>query len=125
MTRERIYKVPVISRASGHKTSYTVSIGPGLLERLSEIVMFEKFSSVGLIVDETVKELWLEQAIDGVCRPVTVFAIPQGEEQKSIEMIQLLWREFSAAKLDRASIILCLGGGVAVSYTHLTLPTKA
>jgi 3-dehydroquinate synthase len=65
-----------------------------------------------LIVDETVKELWLEQAIDGVCRPVTVFAIPQGEEQKSIEMTQLLWREFSAAKLDRASIILCLGGGV-------------
>lgn len=112
MTTDRIYKVPVVSSIGGHRSSYTVSIGPGLLDRLSEIIMFEKFSSVGLIVDERVKDLWLEPAIDSVCRPVTVFAIPQGEDQKSIEMIQLLWREFSSSKLDRSSIILCLGGGV-------------
>jgi 3-dehydroquinate synthase len=112
MSSDRIYKVPVISNSNGYRSSYTVTIGAGLLGRLSELIMFEKFSSVGLIVDETVKDLWLEPVIDSVCRPVTVFAIPQGEDQKSIEMTQLLWREFSATKLDRASIILCLGGGV-------------
>jgi len=123
MVNDRIYKVPVISHANGHKSSYTVSIGSGLLERLSEIIMFEKFSSVGLIVDEVVKELWLEQAIDGICRPVTVFAIPQGEEQKSIDMIQLLWREFSGAKLDRSSVILALGGGVVTDLAGFAAAT--
>jgi 3-dehydroquinate synthase len=43
---------------------------------------------------------------------VTVCTVPPGEESKSVERAQELWREFARARLDRGSGILALGGGV-------------
>ena len=56
-------------------------------------------------------------------------ATPGGENSKmNNQIIEEMWNSFNNDDLDRRSYVLAIGGGAAldsaVSYTHLTLPTK-
>ncbi len=44
--------------------------------------------------------------------PVTPIKVPPGEEQKSLDALSLLYDELAAARADRHTIVLAMGGGV-------------
>jgi len=52
------------------------------------------------------------QALASVGLDVHRQAIPAGEEHKTIDTIQTLWRAFLDARMERGDIVIALGGGV-------------
>lgn len=66
------------------------------------------------------------QSLEAAAIRVTLLTIPAGESSKCVEQADWLWNELAAAKTDRKSAVIALGGGVvgdlagfiAASYTR-------
>lgn len=96
--------------------SYDIYIGPGIMERLSELAGRQKFSRKALLItDEHVDSLYgskvlaiLQQA--GFQAEIAV--VEAGEDSKSAETAMKLYTAAITQGLDRKSPIVALGGGV-------------
>lgn len=96
--------------------SYEVRVGSGLLPKVGRWLKEMGFSGKAVIIaDTTVKGLYAEVLKKGLAAAgfnVTVLEIPPGEEQKTLKSAGRLYSALSAARAERTTPILALGGGV-------------
>ncbi|MDO8880747.1 MAG: 3-dehydroquinate synthase [Coriobacteriia bacterium] len=106
---------------------YDILIGAGLLAdvgaRVAETVAA---TSAALVTDETVWSLFgpgVKASLEGAGIRVSEHVVPAGEESKSWERAGDLLEQFAAAGLDRASVVVALGGGVVGDLAGLCAAT--
>ncbi len=95
--------------------SYCIHIGPDILNGLAEAVKGFRFSRVSLISNPTVYSLYggaLLNLLKESGPDVSVVLIPDGEGYKDLFWAYYIYGELLKRKLDRASAVIALGGGV-------------
>lgn len=93
---------------------YPIHVGPGLLARLPELVVPHLAGTqVAIVTNSTVGALYLERVRAGLDRyaPLVV-TLPDGEQYKTLEVLNRIFDALLAARCDRQTTILALGGGV-------------
>jgi len=65
-----------------------------------------------IVTDNNVKELYLDSFLDVVSKDKGVFVMSPGESYKSFDTVSEIYRAFSAAEVDRKTVVIALGGGV-------------
>jgi 3-dehydroquinate synthase len=105
----RVVSVPLRDR------SYPIHIGEGLFESLGAYLQLRPGTRIALVTNPTVRALYgpvVEQALASAGGSVTIVEIPDGESHKTLETWASIHDRLLAAKLDRRSILIALGGGV-------------
>ena len=107
---------PVLIDVALAGRSYSIVIGRGQLASLGQrIAALRPRAKVAIVTDETVAEHHLaatESALGGVGIRSTSRVVPAGERSKSFAMLEDLCEALIGARLERADIVLALGGGV-------------
>jgi len=97
-------------------TSYEIHTGSGILRQSGHQLRKQGFSGkLTVVTNPTVKELYgeaLEQSLLSAGFMATFLAVPDGEEQKSLEVAGKLYLELAGRHAERSTPILALGGGV-------------
>ncbi len=95
--------------------SYPIHIGPGLLSKAELILPHIKQKKVVVVSNETVAPLYLSRlcatlADGGV--DVLPIVLPDGEQFKTWESLNLIFDALLQARCERNTILIALGGGV-------------
>jgi len=103
-------------RVSGMGTAYDVRVVQDGLDALGSMLRARGLEGpLALVSDSQVAPLYAERveaALKAAGYAVQRVVIPAGEEHKTLETVSHLWEAFLAARLDRRSTVLALGGGV-------------
>jgi 3-dehydroquinate synthase len=93
--------------------SYPIHIGPGLLTRPELLTDHIAGRRVAIVSNETVAPLYLDKIRPALARfqPVEVI-LPDGEKYKTLEVLNRVYDALLAARCDRQTTIVALGGGV-------------
>jgi 3-dehydroquinate synthase len=95
--------------------SYPILIGSGLLAAVDQIQPVLRSPRIALVSNTTVAPLYLER-LDGAMEKagvgVTPIILPDGEVHKNWESLNLIYDSLLAARCDRSTAIVALGGGV-------------
>lgn len=106
----RVVKVPLGGR------SYVIQIGNGLLPRLGDACRKLRLGCrCAIISDTNVARLYAPRALASLKRAgidATLVTVPAGETAKSLASVQRCYDQLAAARLERSSFIVALGGGV-------------
>jgi len=96
--------------------SYDILLGPGLLADLGRHLRTRGLKGpVAVVTNTTVGPLYGERAEQSLRRagyPTALITIPDGEVHKTPETVRRLYDRFVAARLERHSTVVALGGGV-------------
>ena len=95
--------------------SYPILIGGGLLSRADLILPFLRTPRVALVSNSTVAPLYQDSLAGGLEKVgvgVTPITLPDGEAYKTWESLNLIYDALLAARCDRGTTIIALGGGV-------------
>lgn len=93
--------------------SYPILIGRGLLAEPGALQPWIDGDSVLIVTNETIAPLYLEQACASVAPTrVATCVLPDGERYKNLETLNRVFDEALRERLDRATTIIALGGGV-------------
>lgn len=96
--------------------SYPIFLGNGLLERVGEFLRAHNFASrCAVVTNPTVRALYAQRVLESLRAQnfsPTLIEIPDGEQYKTLDTVRDLYDHFIAAKLERRSPIIALGGGV-------------
>lgn len=94
---------------------YAIHLGRDLLEHIGDLLKpFALAQTCALVTNPTVRALYGARVVDALERDgfqPTVIEIPDGEQYKNLDTVRDLYDQFIAAKLERRSAILALGGG--------------
>lgn len=98
--------------------SYPIFIGNQLISRADLFLPYLAGRQVAIVTNETVAPLYLEtvQAALQGCECISV-VLPDGEEYKTWETLQLIFDGLLAARHTRKTTIVALGGGVVGDMT--------
>ncbi|MEN4010772.1 MAG: 3-dehydroquinate synthase [Bellilinea sp.] len=103
-------------RVSGMGQPYDVRINPAGLDFLpAHLKRLECSGKVGLVCDENLVRRFaprVERSLRNAGLSVHCFTFAAGEHNKTLATVSRLWQEFVLAGLERASLIVSLGGGV-------------
>jgi 3-dehydroquinate synthase len=93
--------------------SYPIYIGAGLLDRPELLSRHILGTRVAIVTNETVAPLYLARLRAHVVslKPVEV-VLPDGEQYKSLEVLSRIFDALLAARCDRRTTLIALGGGV-------------
>jgi len=100
--------------------SYPIHIGPGLLERGDLLLPHLPGRRAAVITNMTVGPLYLERlrgALESRGMAVVPVVLPDGEQYKIWETLNTIFDALLAARCDRATTLLALGGGVIGDLT--------
>jgi len=107
--------------------SYDIYIGSGLLMQTGHWLKENGFAGrLVIITNPIVKRLYgnaLKQSLAKEGFKVTVLQVPDGEEQKSLEVAGRLYNELTDFYCERTTPILALGGGVIGDLTGFVAAT--
>ncbi|MFZ5464542.1 MAG: 3-dehydroquinate synthase [Pseudomonadota bacterium] len=95
--------------------SYPIYIGSGLLGRAELLVDKLKTPRVAVVTNETVARYYLQtltDALHGAGVTVTPVVLPDGEEYKNWQTLNLIFDALLASRCDRSTTVVALGGGV-------------
>jgi 3-dehydroquinate synthase len=96
--------------------SYKIVIGQELLPQAATLLSrrFEQSSHAVLIADANVKPLVsrVTTSLQQAGWRTSSFGVPSGESSKSVDELARLWAEMLAARTDRGSVVIAVGGGV-------------
>ena len=95
--------------------SYPILIGGELLSRADLILPYLRTSRVALVSNVTVAPLYLDALAKGMAKVgvgVTPIILPDGEEHKNWESLNLIYDALLANRCDRGTTVVALGGGV-------------
>jgi 3-dehydroquinate synthase len=105
----------VVNVALGER-SYDIAIGRGQLTSLGQrIATLRPGAKAAIVTDETVARHHLaatEAALAAAGIASTSVAVPPGESSKSFAMLQRVCEALIAARIERADLVVALGGGV-------------
>ena len=106
--------------------SYDICIGPSILPQMGERLQEFHFSSVALVSNPTVYALYGDTLLDSLKKAgvdAAVVTIPDGEEYKELLWAYHIYGELLKYRLDRASALIALGGGVIGDITGFVAST--
>ena len=95
--------------------SYPILIGSGLLAAVDQIQPVLRSPRIALVSNTTVAPLYLERLVGAMEKAgigVTPIILPDGEAYKNWESLNLIHDALLAARCDRSTMIVALGGGV-------------
>ncbi len=96
----------------GHR--YEVLIGSGLLGEVTGHLPRSRAERGFVVSDRTVADLYLEPLSEGLraagLEPV-LLGVPEGEEAKTLQVTEALYRQLAFQEAHRADVVLALGGG--------------
>jgi 3-dehydroquinate synthase len=105
----------VVNVALGER-SYDIAIGRGQLTSLGQrIAALRPGAKAAIVTDETVARHHLaatEAALAAAGIASTSVTVPPGESSKSFAMLQRVCEALIAARIERADLVVALGGGV-------------
>ncbi len=105
----------VVNVALGER-SYDIAIGRGQLTSLGQrIAALRPGAKAAIVTDETVARHHLaatETALAAAGVASTSVTVPPGESSKSFAMLQRVCEALIAARIERADLVVALGGGV-------------
>ncbi len=96
--------------------AYPIFLGAGLLDRVGDLLHEQApGSACAVVTNPTVGALYADRVLNSLrardFAPVLI-TIPDGEQFKTLDTLRDLYDQFIAARLERLSPILALGGGV-------------
>ena len=93
--------------------SYPIYIGAGLLDQAELLTRHVAAGRVAIVTNETVAPLYLAKLRAQLAsfRPVEV-VLPDGEQYKTLEVLNRIFDALLAARCDRRTTLVALGGGV-------------
>ena len=118
--------------------SYAIDIGAGLIDDPARFAPHVRGRTVALVTNETVAPLYLPRLLSTLERAgarTHGVTLPDGEEHKTWQTLDLVFELLLKARLGRSGVIVALGGGVvgdiagfaASTYqrgiAHLQVPT--
>ncbi|MCX7931422.1 MAG: 3-dehydroquinate synthase [Rhodovarius sp.] len=111
------YRPPARLQVALSRHSYGIAIGPGLLARAgAELADILPARRCVVVADAAVAPLHLPRLCDGLSAAgfaiLAEFAVPSGEASKSFAEYQRLAEGMLAARVDRRTAVIALGGGV-------------
>lgn len=114
-------------RVSGMGADYDVRIVSGGIRRVGSLLRERKLNGpIALVSDQNVGPLYAQQVsqnLESAGYEVKVILTPAGEEFKTITTINLLWKEFLEAGIERGSTVVALGGGVVTDLIGFAAAT--
>ncbi len=107
--------------------SYRIVIGSGILGKIGEQARDFGFSKrIGLVSNPVVHRLYgkaVEDSLRDAGFDVITILVPDGEEYKSLTWASNIYGELLKHRLDRASALIALGGGVIGDITGFVAST--
>lgn len=107
--------------------SYPISVGENNLPELGAAMLRAKFGKqVAIVTDRNVADLYLtavETSLRGAGFECAVIFLPAGEEHKNLAALATIYDHLIAARFDRASSLVALGGGVIGDVTGFAAAT--
>ena len=100
--------------------SYPISIGPNLLNDGALLARHVNGGKVAVVTNTTVAPLYLERVEQGLRaagKQVISIVLPDGEEHKNWASLMAIFDALLAAKADRKTTLVALGGGVIGDLT--------
>ena len=95
--------------------SYPIEVGSGLLDSPATWAATPPAATALIVTDTTVGPLYaarLEQALQGRYKTVHVLQLPDGEEHKNWQTLNLIFDALLERGSDRKTVLFALGGGV-------------
>lgn len=103
-------------RVTSPDGAYSIYLGRDLFDALGDTLKSLRVTSAcAIVTNPTVRALYGERVVSALARDgfePLVIEIPDGELHKNLDTVRDLYDRFIAAKLERRSPILALGGGV-------------
>ena len=107
---------PIVVNVALGERSYDIHIGRGLLALLGQkITALRPGAKVAIVTDETVMRHHLaaaEATLAAAGITATSVTVPPGESSKSFPVLERVCEALIAARVERADLVLALGGGV-------------
>jgi 3-dehydroquinate synthase len=107
---------PIVVNVALGERSYDIHIGRGLLTLLGQkIAALRPGAKVAIVTDETVMRHHLaaaEATLAAAGIAATAVTVPPGESSKSFSELERVCEALIAARVERADLVLALGGGV-------------
>ena len=104
--------------------SYPIYIGNNLFSSFEKLIQnFTKYSKVIIISDNNVKKsindffFTLKKKLN---KNIITFCLPPGEKSKSFKYLELLCEKILEKRIDRKTLLICVGGGVIGDLVGLT-----
>lgn len=98
--------------------SYPIFIGQGLMGNADLVKSFVKGKQVLIVTNTTVAPLYLEACKKSFADfNVQSVVLPDGEEYKSLETLNLVFDKLIGERFDRSCTLIALGGGVIGDMT--------
>ncbi|MBK7469987.1 MAG: 3-dehydroquinate synthase [Betaproteobacteria bacterium] len=104
----------IVNVALGER-AYPIHIGEHLIEALPALLRGRAISRIAVVTNPTVAELYLPRTEHSFAQagfPIVTITIPDGEAHKTVATWTHVHDCLLAARLDRKSAVLALGGGV-------------
>ena len=104
--------------------SYPIYIGNDLFSSFEKLVEgFSNYSGLVVVTDNQVKKLINEKifSLKKRCdKSVSIICLPPGENSKSFKYFEFLCEKILEKKIDRKTLLVCIGGGVIGDLVGLT-----
>ncbi len=100
--------------------SYPIAIGPGLLDDAALLARHIGGNKVAIVTNTTVAPLYLAKVaghLRAAGRDVVEIVLPDGEEHKNWQSLNLVYDALLQHKCDRKTTLVALGGGVIGDLT--------
>jgi 3-dehydroquinate synthase len=94
--------------------NYPIHIEPGRLARIGQSVPPDA-TAIVIVTNPTVDQLFgdlVRNALAPVGKPITTVKLPDGEQYKDWQTLNLIFDHMLGQQLDRRAVIVALGGGV-------------
>lgn len=98
---------------------YPIRIAPGRLDALAEAIPSDA-TVIALVTNPLVASLYGDRAEAALARsgkPVFTISLPDGEQYKNLETLNLIFDELLTRRVDRRGVLVALGGGVTGDMT--------
>ena len=98
--------------------SYPIFIGANILSDPNYFLPYIKGKSVAIVTNETVAPIYLDTIRSTLAGyDLTVVTLPDGEQYKNLETLNLIFDELLQARHTRKTTLIALGGGVIGDMT--------
>lgn len=111
---------------SKRKTDWKVIVGQGLIQNLPHLINFSAYTKLGVITDNNVAELHLDDLVKSLSSFVNkplIITLPAGERAKSLTEAERIYQILLDKNFDRESLLLAFGGGVVGDLTGFVAAT--
>lgn len=94
------------------KQTYPIHIGTGVVQNISHLLDFEKFSKALIVTDSQIAPLYLDTVKKSISIETHSVICKPGEANKTLQTAEIIWQKMVEVHADRKTVVINLGGGV-------------